>query len=187
MDKSFVNSKIYRVLHFLVNVGLWISIGMSVIYLVLLLFIPDFLTGSSSCLSFNGFVLTNDIIDIKSESYNLFSLANVTNMGIGILCIWMVRNIVNSLGSCSPFTSANVKRIRIIGWTLLVGTYLQQLINYSFADKLNHSYIQRGLDPLIKARFTIIPDGVMLAFIILLLAEIFKYGCTLQQEHDTTV
>lgn len=187
MDKSFTNWKIFKLLHVLVNVGLWISIGMSVVYLVLLLFIPDFLTGSSSCLSFNGFILTNDIIDIKSESYALFLLANVANMGIGILCIWMVRNIVNSLGSSSPFTSANVKRIRIIGWTLLAGTYLRQLINYSFADKLNHSYIQKGLEPLIKARFTIIPEGVMLAFIILLLAEIFKYGCTLQQEHDTTV
>ncbi|MDV3429573.1 MAG: DUF2975 domain-containing protein [Bacillota bacterium] len=187
MEKSFLNSKIYKVLHAFVNVGLWISIVMSVIYLILLLFIPDFLTGSNSNLSFDGFILTNDILGKKTESYYLLSFANVVAMGVGILCLWMIRDIINSLRSNSPFISKNVKRIRVIGWTLFADTYLSQLISYSFADKLYHFYVQKGIEPLIKARFTIIPNGAILALIIILLAEIFKFGCTLQQEHDTTV
>ncbi|MDF2686784.1 MAG: hypothetical protein K0S55_1967 [Clostridia bacterium] len=190
MNESFINSKIYKALHFILNAGLWIGIALSVVFIILTIINP-FLSENNGFLNsgicFDGFIITNDILTEMTEVNYLLIIMSVIVPVFGILCIWMLRNIINSLRNGSPFTNENVKRIRIIGWVIFAYTYLNQIINYFYIQNLYDALINEGIEPVFKANFTIIPNGVILAFCILVLAEIFRYGCILQQEHDTTV
>lgn len=191
MNKSFVNSKIYKILHAILHFGLWISIGVSAIYLIVILY-QNFSVGNkkwlnSTGLCFDGFILNNEVLTKSVKSSFLFFFTAAMTLSISILCIWILCNIVDSLKDSSPFTMKNVKRIRMIGWVLFAQAYLRQLMNYIFANELYNAYLQNEIQPVLKARFTLIPDGAFLALCILVLAEIFRYGCNLQQEHDTTV
>lgn len=186
MSNSFTNSKLYKILYLLLNVGLWIAIALSCFSLIILFFNQN-QTFMTSGLSFDGFLIVHNNISESSDLHWLFIIITLTTYCSGIICIWMLRNIVNSLKINSPFTLNNVKRMRIIGWTLFIEVYLKQLLNYMYVNELSNWSIKNGIEPILQARFNILPDKIVLVLCILILAEIFKYGCILQSEHDSTV
>jgi hypothetical protein len=187
MNESFINSKIYKILHFLLNAGLWVGIGLSVIIISYSVIYPLLSGNNTSGIVFDGFILTNNTILKVSEIYFIFIAMSVIISVCGIICIWMLKNIINSLRSGTPFTDVNVRRIRIIGWTVFAYTYLRQILNYLYIQSYSDALINNGMESVFKANFTVIPNGVILALCIIIIAEIFRYGCVLQQEHDTTV
>lgn len=81
----------------------------------------------------------------------------------------------------------NVNRIRIIGWAILIQSYLRQLIVYQYVQNLLQTSANHEVNDILQARFNLLPEGAVLALCILILAEVFRYGCVLQPEHDTTV
>lgn len=186
MSNTFTNSKLYKSLYLLLNIGLWVSILFSLVSIFILFFKGNqgFI---SSGLAFDGFAIVNNN-SFKTLGLNwLFIIISLTTYCTGIICIWMLRNIVNSLKFSSPFTLDTVKRIRIIGWALFIEAYLRQLLNYLYINELSNWYINNGIEPIIQSRFNILPDKIVLVLCILILAEVFKYGCILQSEHDSTV
>jgi hypothetical protein len=190
-NKTFVNSKIYHVLRAFLNIGFWVGVVAVVIYMGFS--IVQGITGgmkslfNSAQLSFDGFFLNQAAIS-KSDTSSIFVLLTTwLTIIVGLLCVWLLRNIVNSLSDSTPFTQKNVNRIRIIGWVLFAQAYLAQLMNYLLAKELSDAALSGGTQPIIQAHFNLIPEGVLLALCVLILAEVFRYGCTLQNEHDTTV
>jgi hypothetical protein len=181
---SIPHSRMYLTVRFLLDIGLFISIGFAVVFMALLLFSPE--STASFGLNFDGFMLDNKVVSPESPYFASFCCAIVVFLGTGVLSLWMLRNTVASLGDESPFTMKNVNRIRIIGWALFVQAYGKEFMVYLIARQLSTVLNQNGT-PVLQGVFTLLPDGVILALCVLVLAEVFKHGCTLQQEHDTTV
>ena len=181
--KDIPNSNIYRGLRILVNAGFWIGLGAMAVFLILIVANPRSI--ASSGINFNGFVLSGSSID--KESHLLFYVSVALSSTVGLWCIWVLRNILNSLSSNSPFTLKNVKRIQIIGGIVLLQIYLKQGLNYLLVSKTYDTLLQKGADSVLQPRFTLIPEGIVWALCILVIAEIFRVGCVLQHEHDTTV
>lgn len=181
---SIPHSRMYLTVRFLLDIGLIIGLGFSVVFMALLLFKPE--AASSFGLNFDGFMLDNKIISPASPYFAKFCCTIAAFLVTSILSLWMLRNTVASLGDASPFTRKNVNRIRIIGWALLAQAYVKELMIYLIAKQLSTMLNQNGT-PLLQGVFTLLPDGVILALCVLVLAEVFKHGCTLQLEHDTTV
>lgn len=183
MNDQFTESTPYRVLRLVVSIGFWIALGYSAVMLVAIVlstFVPqigDIVAAST--LHLDGFTIT-----LPGSAPNpTHAVGTIGMLAAGLICIWMLRNIVKSLRTGSPFTAENVKRIRVIGWVVFGQAYLHELSNYLFVNRIS---IDTAVIT-IKAQFTLLPDGVLLAICILVLAEVFRYGCTLQREHDTTV
>lgn len=183
MTNSFIDSKFYKILRAVLNIGLWLAVGASLICFFLLLFKPEMV----SEMVFDG-ISFNGIDDFESTfSKIVFLISNDLMMLSGILGLLMLRNVVNSLKSGSPFSRDNVKRIRILGWSLFAMAYFKQTACLITVDRISQTLSEKGMDSLIQAQFQLLPDGVVLAVCVLLLAEIFRYGCMLQTEHDSTV
>lgn len=184
MDNRFTDSTPYRILRLVLSVGFWIAIGYAAVMFVAILlsaFVPQVREQfvAASTLQLDGFTITLP----GSAPSPAHAVGAIGMLVAGVICVWMLRNIVRSLKTDSPFTDANVKRIRVIGWVVLGQAYLHELSNYLFINGINADTAVITL----KAQFTLLPDGVLLALCILVLAEVFRYGCTLQREHDTTV
>ncbi|HOP12196.1 MAG TPA: DUF2975 domain-containing protein [Oscillospiraceae bacterium] len=183
MVHSLIDSKFYKILRVVLNIALWIAAGAFLASFFLLLFKPEMMSN----LVLDGFSL-NGIDYSETPILKIIFIANTDIiMLLGVFCVWMLRNIVNSLKAGSPFSTDNVRRIRLVGWALFVTAYLRQAASFMAADQVSQMLSEKGLDSFIQAQFRIIPEGAVLAFCVLLLAEIFRYGCMLQAEHDTTV
>ncbi len=191
MNEMLEKTNTYRILRVVLNIGLWVLIGISAAYLILWIIaalIPQLFTQAvaSTNLVFSGFRITSSAPE-QGALNPAYIIGVLVMMAAGIICVWLLRSIVNSIRNGSPFTAENVKRIRIIGWVLFAQAYLHELTNYLFARSLYDAAFQSGASPVLVPYFTWLPDGVFLALCVLVLAEIFRYGCILQHEHDTTV
>ena len=183
MANTFIDSKFYKFLRAVLNVGFWIAAAAFLASFFLLLFKPE----TAANLVFDGFTLSG--IDNFSSMLSkvIFIVSTDLMMLLGVFCVWMLRDVVNSLKIGSPFSTLNVKRIRLLGWALFAVAYLRQAACYITADRMSQVLSDNGMGSLIQARFQLIPEGAVLAICVLLLAEVFRYGCMLQNEHDTTI
>jgi hypothetical protein len=172
----------------ILNLGFWVSSACFLLFLISLpagaVFHSNFQFNPS--INYDGFLLT---YPIEKTDVFYWQFASITGVvyGLGLTGIWMLRGLVYSLDKDSPFIQKNVSRIRIIGWTVLVQVYLRQLLVYQYIQKYLHTVANSEMNNVLQARFNLLPEGAVLALCILILAEVFRYGCVLQQEHDTTV
>ena len=183
MVNALIDSRFFKVLRALLNIGLWIAAAAFLISFFLLLFKPEMV----SELVLDGFALSGIDYSETPVLRVIFTVITDLTMLLGVFLVWMLRDVVNSLKGGSPFTRDNVKRIRLLGWALLAMAYLRQAACFITADRISQVLTEKGVDSLIRAQFHVIPEGAVLAICVLLLAEVFRYGCMLQAEHDMTV
>ncbi len=171
-------SKKYRVLRGLLNIGFWICTACFLIFIIFIFVRPQ-----SVGISFDGFTLS--VIDglLTKDLYPLFYLSIGVAYSVGIACLWLLKKMIQSIDN-TPFTLVNVKSITMIGWLILIQAYTRQIIHYSLIERIS---AKAGASFMLQPRFELIPPGAFLALCVLVIAEIFRFGCTLQQEHDSTV
>ncbi len=188
MNSCVNQSKVYGFLRMILNLGFWFSAAFFLLFLISLPAGAVFHSNLqfSPSISFDGLLFTCEIEKADAFYWQYTFMTGVVYC-LGLLCIWMLRGLVYSLDKGSPFIPKNVNRIRIIGWAVLVQAYLHQLIVYHYVQKFLHTAAYREVNDVLQARFNLLPEGAVLALCILILAEVFRYGCVLQQEHDTTV
>ncbi len=104
-----------------------------------------------------------------------------------IVIIKLIRDLLITVECGKPFDEKNSKRLKGIGITVIIGSLFESLsyiIIYNLVIPMINSL---GLE---NINFTMnILDGgtILLGIIIVLISEIFKYGCYLQNEYDETV
>ncbi len=181
MNEGFTLAKSIGFIKRLLNVGLWVGIGAFAIILLIPLVAPQLTLGSG--FAFNGFVLSapNHTRTLTTIQY----LIQIVNFGCGLLCLLLLRGIVGSITPDTPFVLKNATRIQLIAIVLLVQVYLSQGLNYLYVSQMNTAIVDSTL--YLRPQFTFLPDGALLGLLLLLLAKVYRYGCTLQHEHDTTV
>ncbi|HEX3037415.1 MAG TPA: DUF2975 domain-containing protein [Oscillospiraceae bacterium] len=190
MNEKFINSKVYHVLRSVLNLFFWVTAVACLFWLCWLIvssFVDKTFPHFSIVPNFDGFILTETVSIKSGTTGTLYFFTTLLYVADFFLCFAMLRNIVNSLCNTTPFTQKNVNRIRIMGWSLLAGAYLNELMNYLYAQQIFDSYHKNGTQCMIQPHFSFLPNGVFLALCVIVLAEVFRYGYTLQNEHDTTV
>lgn len=181
MNEGFTLARSIQFIKRLLNVGFWVGIGAFALIILIPLVAPN-LTSESGFV-FNGFVLsaTNNTRTLTTIKY----LIQIVNFGCGLLCLWLLRAIVYSITPDTPFVLKNAARIQLIAIVMLIQVYLSQGLNYLYVSQMNTAIVDSTL--YLRPQFTFLPDGALLGVCLLLLAKVYRYGCTLQYEHDTTV
>ncbi|MCP4723631.1 MAG: DUF2975 domain-containing protein [bacterium] len=104
---------------------------------------------------------------------------------VGMFILFNIRKIINNLTKAHPFEIENVKRLRIIGYTLIAGEIINWLLffimNLIYSDDFSvyAGDIYFGLDK----NITIIFVGL----VILVISEIFRVGFDMRKEQELTI
>ncbi len=106
-------------------------------------------------------------------------------MLIGLLVLYQLRKIFATLAVGTPFTGKNVSRIRIIGIAVIAGALLQSVIHILNGIYLSGVLHMPGLEPAVNMKVDL--TGILVGAVVIILAEVFRYGACLQEEQDLTV
>jgi hypothetical protein len=129
-------------------------------------------------------------LDVSKPTAKQMALRSAMDLGFLALLVaglWLVRGFINSVLDGDPFGAANVKRLRRLGFLLLIGApavaFLNSLLAQALYDDLPLDHVRAfGV-----AGFSW-PLGALLgglgAFIF---AEVFAYGLRLREDVEGTV
>ncbi len=131
-----------------------------------------------------------NLLAVESKSPGFFTLQLswiLLQPGITLVIVWMIRRIVVAVRAGEPFQKEAFKRLRVIGWLVIIaaaGRTLEDYLAGFFAMHqytLSHGRIELSFD------FMALFWGVAVGLMILVLAEVFRYGYSIQQETELTV
>jgi hypothetical protein len=129
-----------------------------------------------------------EVKDPTTKQMLLRSAQDLTLVAIAIAVLWQLQGFARSVVDGAPFGALNVRRLRRIGFLLVVGGPIVALVNGALRTGLLDDLPPvRGAPHLGVAGFSL-PVGAMLgglgAFI---LAEVFAYGTRLREDVEATV
>ena len=107
-------------------------------------------------------------------------------LAIGLLIIFHLRKIFATIAGGDPFSMENSKRIRLIGWAVIVASVLKALLSFLIGLYFSTLINLPGLTLTANMRLEDL-SGVFVGVIILILAEVFQHGARLQEESNLTV
>ena len=108
------------------------------------------------------------------------------------IIISQLKSFLRTATKNNPFESQNIKRIRIIGLTILVSELAKGLLALFFIFYLK-SPVSINNVPVslywnsIKGVFDGMLNAILLAFVVLVISEIFRLGTQLKEEHELTI
>ncbi|MGB7605925.1 MAG: DUF2975 domain-containing protein [Lutisporaceae bacterium] len=91
--------------------------------------------------------------------------------------------ILGTIKDDKPFAPENSKRLTTIGITLMIGAFIERAGEYLVASTMINTLKLNSL----SANFSADSNMILIGFVVLILAGVFKYGCYLQNEYDSTV
>lgn len=198
------NTKITRVaknLDIFANVGGKITFAAGIICIVV-----AFMTLIFGGKMFAGGAITLDLdfikFHLKENTYvdeqfvKLYVMA--ATLGGGILCFLVYyvskvfRKILAPMKNGRPFESGISENLKKVGWGILIGGFLSELVGVVARMLLIKAY---SIDTLFASAaiaktefvFTMNLDFVLIACVVFFLSYIFTYGQVLQQESDETL
>jgi len=129
-------------------------------------------------------------VEIHDPTTKQMLLRSATDFGPLVLFIaglWLLRGFMRSVREGDPFGVDNVRRLRGLGFLLVVGAPLVELINYLIRQALFNEVPPFPSVDLGSAGYAL-PAGAMIgglgAFI---LAEVFAYGVRLREDVEGTI
>lgn len=122
-----------------------------------------------------------------SKQMVLRSAQDLGPLVLMIAGLWVLRGFMRSVTRGDPFGSSNVRRLRGLGFLLVVGASAVELVNYSLRSALYTALPPFPTVHLGVAGYTV-PGGALLgglgAFI---LAEVFAHGVRLREDVEGTI
>jgi len=93
---------------------------------------------------------------------------------------------MSTIAGDDPFSMGNSRRIKIIGWLVITASVLKALLNFLLGFYFMSLIKLPGL--VVEANIRLEDfSGIFIGGIILILAEVFRHGSLLQEEHNLTV
>jgi hypothetical protein len=123
-------------------------------------------------------------IDDASTGEIMYSIGR--NAAPGILALgvlWFLRLIVRSVRDGDPFTAANVKHLRTIGFLLVIGVPVVEILTSAFDHALASSAFGSGSGRGIE----ISAGGPVAGLGVFVLAHVFAHGVRLRDDVEGTV
>jgi hypothetical protein len=102
----------------------------------------------------------------------------------------LLRRIFATMAGGTPFIGENIRRIRWIGWLMIIFGVLSQVVRWGLVWFVHSNVAATGLDLSLQIdQSSVQPDTTMifLGLVVLALAEVFRYGAQLQTDSDLTV
>jgi hypothetical protein len=127
------------------------------------------------------------IADPTSKQMLLRSATDLGPLLLLVAGIWLLRGFLRSVLAGDPFGAANVQRLRAIGFILVVGAPIVQLLNYSFRNALfnvlpPHPSLNLGVEG-----FGLPGNALVGGLGVFILAEVFAYGLRLREDVEGTI
>lgn len=143
---------------------------------------------STVYLSFGRWKTTMFAVETGSLEFLALQLAwIVLQPGITLGVIWYLRKLILSVEAGKPFHDQAASRLRAIGLLIIagaVGRPLEDFLASVYAK--SHYLFHRGSIEL-SFDYTALLWGSAVGLMILVLAEVFRYGHTMHQEQELTV
>ncbi len=189
--------KMARIVRIVFKIAFWISVIAVVIpplMFVAIQFLPaEYLMSSqfqngSFYLTLDGLLryrvpenMSQDI-SLKPIIDAILLMVAVISVGFAILSRKMSQ-ILKTVESDSPFEMENANRLSVIGWLLIIGSFVYQIANAYVAMAMIDTFGIHDLDVVVGVDNAMIITG----FILLILSGVFRYGSYLQDEFDSTL
>lgn len=106
--------------------------------------------------------------------------------GIGAVVLYELGRILDNMAEHTPFIMENANRMRSVGLAVLGAGVMAIVCEIALASYIANNLRIPGIDLGVKINLARL-DIIVVGLIILLLAEVFRYGVQLQDEHDLTV
>lgn len=110
--------------------------------------------------------------------------------GLYLTVIRQLKQVFASLTSGQPFLRSNVHRIRVIGWLLIAAWCLEHAWEWGLVAHMRTTLTLAGRVPEVPTAFIIHdirPEMLFVGAAVLVLAEIFRLGASLQEEQALTI
>ena len=119
---------------------------------------------------------------LKPIAQAISFMAAIISAGLSII-FKQISKILKTVESDRPFSEENSGRLTIIGFVLIIGSFVFKIAECIVANAMIHALNIQNVQVNYSA------DGFMMltGFLILILAGVFKYGNYLQQEYDATL
>ncbi|MDH5372392.1 MAG: DUF2975 domain-containing protein [Acidimicrobiia bacterium] len=111
--------------------------------------------------------------------------AVIAGVVAAFIVLILLRRIFGTMVVGTPFLTENVTRIRWLGFIVIGAAVVEQIIQIALGLIVLDNVSSTGLD--IAYHFDLNLAAVFVGLIILSLAEVFRYGMTLQADSDLTV
>jgi DUF2975 family protein len=140
-----------------------------------------------------GVLLTDDpnvTLEVKDPSASQLLLSDGLWVGPFVLLaagLWLLRSLARSVRERDPFGAANVKRLRLLGFLLVVGAPVVEVVNYSLRLSLANTLPANQFGEVGFSGFGF-PFPLLLAGLgAFILAEVFAQGTRLREDVEGTV
>lgn len=132
--------------------------------------------------------VTVEVSDPTTEQMLLRSAADIGPLVLFIAGLWLMRNFMRSVKEGDPFGTANVGRLRALGFILVGGAPLVALLNYSFRASLyDDLHITSGSVDIGVAGYALPGEALLGGLGAFILAEVFAHGVRLREDVEGTV
>jgi Protein of unknown function (DUF2975) len=127
-------------------------------------------------------------IEDASTKQQLLSAATAVGPALLLACgIWLLRGLAGSVRHGDPFEAANVRRLRQLGFLLVVGAPAAGLANWALRIALVDTLPHDAFGGLSFQAFAFPFTAVFAGLGALILAEVFAYGVSLREDVEATI
>lgn len=167
--------------------GLTVIIGLVIFFLPKEIF-TSFNTGSDSYfnLTMDGMLTYRLSLD---KSVNAKPVINIIVFAVSMISTLLaiifhqIHHILNTVEIDKPFERNNSKRITTIGGVLIIWAFLVRAVEFAVYYVAIETYNIKDLSISYKSD----TNMILIGFLLMVLAGVFKYGSYLQEEYDTTI
>ncbi len=108
-------------------------------------------------------------------------------LGLVLVVVWQLRRILGTLAAGDPFVRDNARRIKTIGWSIIIAVTLKALSQFGavFLLKQIISINGRSILPPTYLLWKSLPLGMI--FVGLAIAEVFRIGARIRAEQELTI
>jgi Protein of unknown function (DUF2975) len=125
-----------------------------------------------------------EVDDPTSAQLLLSTGTRVGPLALLIAALWLLRGLARSVREGEPFGSANVRRLRTLGFLLLVGYPAVELVNWALRLALTDT---APLSDLTTPGLTVQAAPLLAALGAFVLAEVFARGAGLREDVEATI
>jgi hypothetical protein len=125
-----------------------------------------------------------EVVDPTSAQLLLATGTQIGPLALLIAALWLLRDLARSVREGQPFGVANVRRLRTLGFLLVVGAPAVEIINWTLRLALGNT------DPLsnLSTVGLSVPAAPLIAGLgAFVLAEVFARGVRLREDVEATI
>jgi hypothetical protein len=129
-------------------------------------------------------------LQVKHPTTKQMLLRSLIDLSQALLFVpgaWLMWGLASSVRRGDPFGPENVRRLRGLGWILVVGAPLVELLNTSLRESLYNALPPNRFGDIGVAGFTPPGNAMLAGLAAFILAEVFAHGVRLREDVEATI